>query len=89
MFEGNGIFTYIDLKTGVNDDGEKYIVLNVLDKKSKRKIGFVIKNPIVMDKVLEKKLIDFQDLKLFFVVDKIYNQKTRFSNWQVELIGVG
>ena len=46
MITGNGVFTFVDTTSGVNRDGEKYIVLNVLtNEKKKRKVSFIAKTP--------------------------------------------
>lgn len=78
------------MTTGVNKDGEKYIVLNVLtNEKKKRKVSFVAKIPELIDTLMSMKFTEFQQIKLHFKVDKIFNPERRISYWNVELCGVG
>lgn len=39
MINGNGIFSYVATSTGVNSDGEKYLILEVLTKSTKKKVN--------------------------------------------------
>jgi len=89
MFNGSGIFSYVSNTTGINKEGEKYLVLDVLTKGTKKKVSFITKDDEVINKILSNKYVDFQDVKLHFLVDKVFNSKTRFSNWNVELVGIG
>lgn len=90
MINGTGIFTFLDIVSGVNKDGEKYVAINVLtNEKRKRKVTFVVKNETLMDKLLNMKFTDYQGIKLNFLVDKIFNNEKKVSYWCVELIGVG
>ena len=89
MINGSGVFSYVLSSTGVNKDGEKYLVLDVLTKGTKKKVSFITKDEEVMNKLLSTKYVDFQDIKLHFSVIREFNPKTRYSNWNVELVGVG
>ena len=85
-------FTYLDYKTGVNKDGEKFVAMNVRDKATKKNYNFICVIPEMVDKIVNAKFIDFQDLKLKILFDRVYNKNTRFWNWQaeiVDIIGVG
>lgn len=88
MINGNGVFTYIEKLVKVNSDGEKYLSLNVLSKDNK-KVSFITKNEDLIDKVSGLQLTRFQDLKLFFNIERIFNKEKHYSYWTVELIGVG
>jgi len=90
MVQGKQVFTYIDSSAGVNQEGEKYIAINVMTKgKKKKKISFVAKNPEVLDKISQMKFIDFQDIVLILEFDRLYNAERKSSYWAVELIGIG
>lgn len=89
MIRGSCVFSYVGSKTGVTKDGEKYIALNVLTKDSnKRKFSFVITNSEIIDKVASRKYVDFQDIKVFFDVIRVFNSQTRYSHWEVNVVGV-
>jgi len=82
------IFTYVDSKHGKTQDGEVYFAINVIDKRDKKSLSFIAKNPSVIDKLKDFKFIDFQDVKLVINFYKDFNTKTRFSNWKAELIDI-
>ncbi|MFR8104702.1 MAG: hypothetical protein ACLU8F_06515 [Clostridia bacterium] len=89
MINGSAVFTYLGKKSGVTKDGEQYLALNVLTKDTKQKFSFVIKDSSIIDKVSSRKFIDFQDIKLFFNIDRVFNNETRYSHWEIQLVGVG
>lgn len=90
MVQGKQVFTYIDSSAGVNQEGEKYIAINVMTKgKNKKKLSFVAKNPEVLDKISQMKFIDFQDIVLILEFNRLYNIERKVSYWAVELIGIG
>ena len=89
MINGNGIFSYVATSTGVNSDGEKYLILEVLTKSTKKKVNFITKDEELINKILLNKYVDFQDIKLQFLVTKEFNIKTRYSNWAVQLTNIG
>ena len=90
MIQGKQVFTYIDNVAGVNQDGEKYIAINVMTKgNNKKKLSFVAKRPEVLDKLSQIKFIDFQDIILILDFERVYNKEKKTSYWTVELIGVG
>lgn len=82
------LFTYVDSKHGKNQDGEVYFSINVIEKRAKKSLSFIAKNPSVIDKMKEIKFIDFQDVKLVVNFYRDFNSKTRFSNWKAELIDI-
>lgn len=88
MINGNGVFTFIEKLVKVNSDGEKYLSLNVLSKDNK-KISFITKNEDLINKVSGLQLTRFQELKLSFNIERIFNKEKRYCFWSVELIGVG
>ncbi len=90
MIQGKQVFTYIDSSAGVNQDGEKYIAINVMTKgTNKKKLSFVAKRPDVIDKISQMKFVDFQDIVLILDFERVFNKEKRTSYWTVELIGVG
>ena len=89
MINGNGIISYVSTSTGVNGDGEKYLILEVLTKNTKKKVNFITKDEELINKILLNKYVDFQDIKLQFLVTKEFNTKTRYSNWAVQLTNIG
>ena len=88
MITGTQTFNFVDKKVGVNGDGEKYIAVDVLAKDG-RKFSFISKNPDVVDKISQLNISRLQEIKLQIGFDKVFNPKTRYSNWQCELVGVG
>ena len=88
MINGMQTFYYIEKKVGVNQDGEQYLALNVLSKNNK-KIGFLVKNPNLIDKISQLNFTKFQDIKLHFDFDREYNKEKKTSYWTCEVVGVG
>lgn len=89
MIQGKQTFIYVSKKVGVTQDGVRYIVFDVLSKKNKNKYSFIAKNPDVISRLENKNFTDFQDIVLYFDFDRVFNQNTRYSNWQCEVIDVG
>lgn len=90
MVQGKQVFTYIDSSAGINQDGEKYIAINVMTKgTNKKKLSFVAKKPEVLDKISQMKFIDFQDIILILEFSRLFNIERKVSYWTVELIGIG
>jgi len=90
MVQGKQVFTYVDSTSGVNQDGEKYFAINVMTKgNNKRKLSFVAKKPDVLDKILQTKFVDFQDVVLILDFDRVFNKEKKTSYWNCELIGIG
>ena len=50
MFLSTSIFTYVDKRTGVTQDGETYAVLDLINKKDKKKYSLLTKKPETIDK---------------------------------------
>lgn len=88
MIQGTQIFSFIDKKVGVTQDGEKYIALNVLSKDN-QKLSFISKKEDVINKISSIQLTKFQDVKLNFNFIREYNREKRVSYWSCELLGVG
>lgn len=89
MIQGKQVFTYVDSKVGVTQDGEKYFAINVMTKGShKSKLSFITKNEGVINKLSQMKFIDFQDIVLIVEFKRLINQN-RYSYWNCELIGIG
>lgn len=89
MIQGKQVFTYIDSKTGVTQDGEKYFAINVITKGNKKqKLSFLTKNDDLITKLSQTKFIDFQDVILTIEFKRLINQN-RYSYWDCELIGIG
>lgn len=88
MVQGKQVFTFIEKVTGVNSDGEKYFAINVLTKDTKKKLSFVTKDNILIDKLLSVKFIDYQDVILVLEFNRIYNAEKKVSYWNCELVGV-
>lgn len=90
MFKASQVFTYIDSTSGVNQDGEKYYAINVMTKGThKKKLSFIAKNEELINKILQTKFIDFQDIVLTVNFSRTFNTNTRFSYWECELIDIG
>jgi len=90
MLQAKQVFTFIDSKAGVNQDGEKYIAINVMTKgNSKKNVSFVAKRPEVIDKISQMKFIDFQDIVLIVEFNRLFNNERKVSYWSAELIGIG
>ena len=47
------------------------------------------KDEDLINKLVSLNLTRFQDVKLYFNIDRVYNPETRFSSWEVQLVGVG
>jgi len=89
MIQGKQVFTYVDSKTGVTQDGEKYFAINVMTKgNNKQKLSFLTKNDDLITKLSQTKFIDFQDIILVVEFKRLINQN-RYSYWNCELIGIG
>ena len=88
MIKGSGTFTFVDKVIKVTKDGEKYLCFDVLTEDN-RKIGFITKDEDLINKLVSLNLTRFQDVKLYFNIDRVYNSETRFSSWAVQLVGVG
>lgn len=89
MIQGKQVFTYVDSKTGVSQDGEKYFAINVMTKGNhKQKLSFITKNEDLINKLSQIKFIDFQDVVLIVEFKRLINQN-RYSYWNCELIGIG
>ena len=87
MIKAQKIFTFLNSTTGVTKDGEQYAVLNVIDKETTGKYSFISKDPQVIDKVIKLQCEQYKDIRVFLGFNKEFNQKTRYSNWRVELLG--
>lgn len=81
-------FTFLDYKTGVNKDGEKYVAMNVRDKETKKNYNFLCIDVDIVDKIVNSKLIDYQDIKLKVLFDRVFNRNTRYSNWQASIVDI-
>ncbi len=89
MIQGKQVFTYVDSKAGVTQDGEKYFAINVITKSNnKSKLSFITKNEELINKLSQMKFIDFQDIVLIVEFKRLINQN-RYSYWNCELIGIG
>lgn len=88
MIQGTQIFSFIERKIGVTQDGEKYIALNVLSKDN-QKLSFISKNEDVINKVSSLQITKFQDIKLNFNFEREYNKEKKVSYWSCQLLGVG
>lgn len=87
MIRTQKIFSYLNYGAGVTKDGEQYAYINVLDKDTSAKLNFVTKDPAVIDTVRKIQLDMYHDIRLILDFNKVFNKKTRYSNWQVELVG--
>lgn len=88
MISGTQVFSYIDKKVGITQNGEQYIALNVLSKDN-RKFNFISKSPEVIDKLSQTNFTKFQDVKLHFDFNREFNKEKKISYWTCEIIGVG
>lgn len=90
MVQGRQVFTFIDMSNGTNQDGERYVAVNVMTKGNKKtKLSFIAKKPELLDKISSMHFIDFQDIILILDFDRIYNKERKTSFWNVELIDIG
>lgn len=90
MFKSNNVFTYIDSASGVNQDGEKYCAINVMSKGThKKKLSFIARDEELINKILQTKFIDFQDISLTVKFDRKYIAEKKFSYWDCELVDIG
>ena len=89
MVKGKEVFSYVGSTHGTNKDGERYFALNVMTKGVKKsKLSFVTKKLELMDKLVEMKFVDFQDVILVLDFSRNFNPKSRYFNWECELIDV-
>jgi len=88
MVQGKQVFTFIDSKTGVTQDGERYFAINVMTKGKKQKLSFLTKDDELISKLSQMKFIDFQDIVLIVEFKRLINQN-RYPYWSCELIGIG
>ena len=88
MFKGSNVFTYLSKRNGVTKDGEGYVALNVLTKNTKKPVSFYVSDLKVIDEINNRQFTDYQDVKLILECDRVFNPNTRYTNWQVKLIGV-
>lgn len=87
MIKAQKIFSYLNHTIGVTKDGEQYVVLNVIDKETTSKFSFISKQSEVIDKVAKLQCEQYKDIRVFLNFYRDFNQKTRYSNWRVELLG--
>ena len=89
MFNGSGVFTYVGKRRGVTKDNINYLAFDVItNDNSKSKISFIATNENVINQIWNTDFHDFQDIKLHFCVNRIFNREKRASYWEVILIGV-
>ncbi len=88
MINGIQVFSYIDKKIGVTQNGEQYLALNCLSKDNK-KFNFISKRPEVIDKISQTNFTKFQDIKLHFDFNREFNKEKKVSYWTCELVGIG
>ncbi len=89
MFKGQGIFTYLTKRVGVTKDGVQYLCLDVVSKDLKKlKYGFIITDTSLIDKISQRQFHDYQDVKLFFEVSRVFNKEKRVNYWDVSVVDV-
>lgn len=82
------VVTYLGQKNGITKDGEKYVSLEVRDNEAGKNYNFVTKDLDLVDKIINTNFKPYQDIKIELSFDRVFNAKSRFSNWQVELIDI-
>ena len=87
MINGYGKFNFIDKRVGVTKEGAQYLAINVLSEDN-LKFNFIATDPKVIDKISPLNIQKFAPIKLLFEVRRIFNSETRYSHWNVFLIGV-
>ena len=87
MIKGQETFNFIDKRVGVTKDGVKYICINVISREN-QSVSFISTDEKLISKIGGLSLTRFAPIKLTFDISKEFNQKTRYSNWVVTLIGV-
>lgn len=88
MFKGSNVFTFLSKRNGVTKDGEQYVAINVLTRSTKKPVSFYVTDSKLIDEINSRQFTDYQDVKLILECDRVYNKATRYTNWQVNLVGV-
>lgn len=88
MFISEKTFNFIEKTKGTTKDGEKYISVSVIDSDDNSKYSFYSKDDEVISSLSKLQISRFADITLIIAFEKVFNPKTRFSNWQPLLVGV-
>lgn len=89
MLISKGVFTFVNKKVGVNQDGEKYFAIDVISKGvNKNKLSFLTKDEKLINKLYDYKFTDFQDISITVDFSRLYNSN-RYPYWSPVLVGVG
>lgn len=88
MFISEKTFNFIEKTKGITKDGDKYISVSVIDSDDNSKYSFYSKDDDVISSLSKLQISRFADITLIISFEKVFNPKTRFSNWQPLLVGV-
>ena len=86
MLKSKTRFKYLEHVSSINKDGEKYLAVTVLDGSDK--FSFVTHDEELIKTFSSLKIEQFSDIVLIIGFERVFNQKTRYSNWQSVLLGV-
>lgn len=87
LFVCKGKFKYLSHTCSINADGEKYVSVSILTD-SQSKFSFVSHDEELIKQFQSVKIEAFSDIVLVIGFDRVFNPKTRYSNWQATLLGV-
>lgn len=88
MFICEKSFNFVDRINGITKDGEKYISISVIDPEDNRKYSFLTTDEKLISKISNIQIARFNEITLILGFEKVFNSRTRFSNWNVYLVGV-
>lgn len=87
LFKSKQYFKFLEKICSINSDGEKYISVSVLSNTNK-KFSFVSHDENLIQEFQNLQIENLSDIILIVGFDKVFNSRTRFSNWQPVLLGV-
>ena len=87
LFKSKQRFKFLEKICSINGDGEKYVSVSVLSSANK-KFSFVSHDEALIQQFQSLNIENLSDIVLIVGFDKVFNHRTRFSNWQPVLLGV-
>ena len=86
MLKSKTRFKYLEHVSSINKDGEKYLAVSVLDGSDK--FSFITHDEELIKTFSSLSIEQFSDIVLIIGFERVFNQKTRYFNWQPVLLGV-
>lgn len=87
LFQDKSRFKFLEKVCSINQDGEKYVSISVLSLDNK-KFNFISHDDSVIQTIQSLNIENLSDIIVNVGFYKSFNPRTRFSNWQCDLLGV-